>query len=228
MQSAIKCLQPSTLYFLTEKIGKITDYREANILLKSLSGINTFFRNEEEFLTLLELLSPCLMVCEDYSRREYGDFQTPSELSALICSYLKDDNISPDVIIEPTFGKGSFLISALKYFQKLKKIYAVEIYEPYYWQTKFAILELFIRNPALSKPDIFLYLDNIFKFDFSGIEKSIRNCNILVLGNPPWVTNSELGSLNSNNLPQKVISKLLMVLRLLLGKETLIFASTYC
>ena len=30
-----------------------------------------------------------------------------------------------------------------------------------------------------------------------------KNLNTLVIGNPPWVTNSELGSINSSNLPQK-------------------------
>lgn len=218
MQSAIKCLQLSTIYFLTAKIGKISDYQEANQLLKSLSGIDTFFRNQDDFLNLLELLSPCLMVCEDSGRREYGDFQTPSELSDSICSYLKNDNISPDVVIEPTFGKGSFLISALKYFHTLKKVYAVEIHEPYYWQTKFAILELFIRNSDLNKPNIFLYLDNIFTFDFSEIERSIGNYDILLLGNPPWVTNSELGSLNSNNLPSKSNFKALNGFEAITGK----------
>lgn len=203
MQSAIRYIQHSTIDFLTDKICKVSDYQEANTILHALCGINTFFRDQDDFLTLLELLKPCYMVCEGSDRREYGDFQTPSELSDSICSYLKAEGVSPDVVIEPTFGKGSFIVSALKYFQKLKRIYGVEIYEPYYWQTKFAILELFIQNSTLNKPDIIFYLDNIFKFNFAEIERSIEDCNILVLGNPPWVTNSELGSLNSNNLPAK-------------------------
>ncbi|GBD98492.1 N-6 DNA Methylase [bacterium BMS3Abin07] len=203
MQTAIKYIQHDTIDFLLEKIGKFRDYRKANKLLSSISGIDTFFRNQEDFLTLLELLKPCFMVCEGSDRREYGDFQTPYKLTDSICSYLKTERISPDVIIEPTFGKGSFLLSALRYFNKTKKIYGVEIYEPYYWQTKFAILELFIKNPDLNKPDIFLYLDNIFKFDLKEIERSIEKYNVLVFGNPPWVTNSELGSLNSSNLPEK-------------------------
>ena len=218
MQSAIKYLQHSTIDILTEKIGKIRDYREVNKILHALCGINAFLRNQEDFLTLLELLNPCFMVCEGSDRREYGDFQTPSELTDLICSYLKGDGILPDIIIEPTFGKGSFIISALRYFQKLKRIYGVEIYEPYYWQTKFAILELFIRNSALNKPDIFLYLDNIFRFDFAEIEQSFKDRNILVLGNPPWITNSELGSLNSNNLPEKSNFKALNGFEAITGK----------
>lgn len=94
------------------------------------------------------------MVCEGTDRREYGDFQTPYKLTDSICSYLDNEGVSPDVIIEPTFGKGSFLISALKYFPNLKKIYGVEIYESYYWEAKFAVLEFFMKHPDLNKPRI--------------------------------------------------------------------------
>ncbi len=122
-------------------------------------------------------------------------------------------------MIEPTFGKGSFLISALEYFPKLERIYGVEIYEPYYWQAKFDILELFIKNPNLNKPRIFLYHGDIFKFDFTEIEKAIESYNnVLILGNPPWVTNSELGSLNSSNLPKKSNFKSLNGLEAITGK----------
>lgn len=203
MQSAIRNIQHSTIDLLTDKISRITDYREANNILYVLCGINSFFRNQEDFSTLLEFLKPSYAVREDADRREYGDFQTPYELSDSICSYLKAEGISPNVIIEPTFGKGSFIISALKHFQRLKQIYGVEIHEPYYWLTKFAILEFSIQNPRSSKPDISLYLDNVFKFSFSEITTFIKDDDILILGNPPWVTNSELSSLNSSNLPGK-------------------------
>jgi hypothetical protein len=203
MQSAIRNIQHSTIDLLTDKINRITDYREANNILYVLCGINSFFRNQEDFSTLLGLLKPSYAVREDDDRREYGDFQTPYELSDSMCSYLKTEGISPNVIIEPTFGKGSFIISALKHFQRLKQIYGVEIHEPYYWLTKFAILEFSIGNPTSNKPDISLYLDNVFKFSFSEITKSVGDDDILILGNPPWVTNSELSSLNSNNLPGK-------------------------
>jgi len=218
MKNAIKHIQSTTINFLIEKIGKMTDHREANELLTSLTGINTFFRNQEDFLTLLELLKPNFMICEGVDRREYGDFQTPYKLTDSICSYLDSEGISPDVIIEPTFGKGSFLISALKYFPKLKKIYGVEIYESYYWAAKFAIVELFIKQPDLNKPRILLYLNDLFKFEFKEIEGTIEKYNVLVLGNPPWVTSSKLSSLNSKNLPKKTNIKSLSGLDAITGK----------
>jgi len=179
---------------------------------------HTFFRNQEDFLTLLEILKPSFMVCERTDRREYGDFQTPYKLTDSICSYLDNEGVSPDVIIEPTFGKGSFLISALKYFPNLKEIYGVEIHESYYWEAKFAILELFIKHPNLNKPRILLYLNDLFKFEFKEIEGAIENYNILVLGNPPWITSSELSILNSKNLPKKTNIKSLNGLDAITGK----------
>jgi len=203
MKTAVKFIQSKTIDFLIENIGKITDYREANKLLINLCGVDTFFRNQNEFLFFLKILKPGFIVCEDLNRREYGDFQTPFELADSICSRLVGEGVSPDIVIEPTFGIGSFLVSALKYFPDLKKVYGVEIHESYFWQAKFAILELFMKNPNLNKPVVYLYLDDVFKFDFREIEKSIENYNVLIIGNPPWVTTSELSVLSSKNLPEK-------------------------
>ena len=218
MRSAIRHLQPDTIQYLKTRIGNMTDFKLANNLLAEISGIETFFRSQEDFLTLLEILEPCFMVSDGIDRREYGDFQTPPELTDSICSYLIAENISPDVIIEPTFGKGSFLLSAIKFFEKVKIIHGVEIHEPYYWQTKFSILEYFINKPELNKPKIYLHLDNVFEFDFGKIERFIGSKNVLILGNPPWVTNSELGSLNARNLPNKSNFKALNGLDAITGK----------
>jgi hypothetical protein len=218
MKNAIESIQLNTKEFLIDGIGKITNYQEANVLISNLSNIDTFFRNQDDFSTLLELLKPTSVICEKTDRREYGDFQTPSLLTNSICSYIVNGGISPDILIEPTFGKGSFIISALEHFPRLKAVYGIEINESYYWQTKFAILELFINEPSTNKPRIFLYLDTIFNFDLGIISKSIGDNSVLILGNPPWVTNSELGRLNSNNLPKKSNLKFLNGLDAITGK----------
>jgi len=218
MKKAIEGIQTNTRNLLISKIRKITDYHEANEILAYLSGIDTFFKTQNEFFTFLELLKPTSIICENTDRREYGDFQTPSVLTDSICSYLVNENILPDILIEPTFGKGSFIVSALEHFPRLKAVYGIEIDESYYWQTKFAILELFINKPLPNKPRIFLHLDNIFNFDLGIIKKSIRDDNVLILGNPPWVTNSELGRLESDNLPRKSNLKSLNGLDAITGK----------
>lgn len=218
MKTSIKYLQPTTINFLIKNIGNLDNYKEVNNVLSQLSGIDTFFRNQYEFSNFLVLLKPNLIVCEETNRREYGDFQTPSILTDAICSYLVREGILPEIIIEPTFGKGSFIISALKFFPKLKKIYGLEIYESYYWETKFKILDLFITNSDLHKSKIFLYLEDVFNFNFGPIERSLVDYNVLVLGNPPWVTNAELGSLNSKNLPKKSNFKSFNGLEAITGK----------
>ena len=49
MQSAIKNLHLSTIEVLTEKIGKITDYQEANKILYALCGIDIFLEIRKIF-----------------------------------------------------------------------------------------------------------------------------------------------------------------------------------
>ena len=111
--------------------------------------------------------------------------------------------LSPEFIIEPTCGKGRFILAVLKQFKSIKKIVGIEIYLPYVWETKFGILDLFLNDKSLCKPEIEIIHEDIFNFDLESLDKENKHLNLLVIGNPPWVTNSELGTLNSNNLPQK-------------------------
>lgn len=48
-----------------------------------------------------------------------------------------------------------------------------------------------------------LYNENIFDFNHNRILKKIKNDKLLILGNPPWITNSKLMSESLKNLPQK-------------------------
>ena len=74
--------------------------------------------------------------------------------------------MSPEFILEPTCGKGNFIISSLKHFQNINRITGIEIYEPYIWETKFRILKHFIENPEQNIPKIELIHANIFEFPF--------------------------------------------------------------
>lgn len=203
MKNALLNIKSATLDSLRSRFHHVQTSSVANGLIEQVCRVNDFFGREKDFERFLEFLEPRHIISEDTERREFGDFQTPDRLSDLVCGTLLKDGFVPNIVVEPTFGKGSFIISALKAFPKLKEVYGVEIHEPYFWFTKFAILELFIENPHLNKPSIFLFCKNVFEFDFSDIGKAVEKGNVLVLGNPPWVTNSELGSLNSSNLPTK-------------------------
>ena len=140
---------------------------------------------------------------EEPDRAEYGDFQTNAGLANKVCQNLALAGISPEIIIEPTCGKGNFIIAALQKFRDTKHIFGVEIYKPYIWETKFGIINFFLENPEFNRPEITIGHCNVFDFNFKEIAKNHLTNEILIIGNPPWVTNSKLGSLNSSNLPRK-------------------------
>jgi len=202
MENIHRYLNYQHIDFLRGKLKNYESYLDANHVLKDLSGINNFFEDQSSYFDFHSLLERDLSYAADSDRREFGDFQTPDELTNQICSLLVNNNISPNCIVEPTFGKGSFLLSVLKYFEDVKFILGIEIYERYVWEAKFKILEYFLDNHERTKPDIVLFNKDIFTFDLNSIIHSIIE-PMLVIGNPPWVTNSELSILKSNNLPPK-------------------------
>ena len=139
----------------------------------------------------------------DFAQKKmFGDYQTPAYFSDKVCEYLSDSLESVNVIIEPGFGVGNFISSALKIFKNIEQIYGIEINKKYYDLAK---NDIGINYPDINnKVDINLYNEDIFTFDFNKIKNKLKtNDNILILGNPPWVTNSGLSSLNSKNLPLK-------------------------
>ncbi|GHV11088.1 restriction endonuclease NspV [Fibrobacterales bacterium] len=182
--------------------NKNADFQEINKLLKAQCGIVDFFEIENDYTQLKQKIGIAQCVaCEP--RIEYGDFQTNRTLSLAITNYLFSKNINPQILIEPTCGKGSFILSALQTFNSLEQVFGIEIQETYLWELKFELLEYFLKNKTANKPEIHLYHHNIFDFDFQQINKQINGRELLVIGNPPWVTNATLSTLNSKNLPTK-------------------------
>jgi len=189
--------------FLNDNLKKITSFENANQKMYDAFGIIHFFDNNKDLETLKEVLSETHSDVEEPDRAEYGDFQTNSDLAKKVTLYLASKNISPEVVIEPTCGKGNFIIASLHSFKNIKNIFGIEIYKPYVWETKFSIIDFFLSNPNSHKPEISIVHCNVFDFDFKVIAKKHSKNDILIIGNPPWVTNSKLGSLNSTNLPKK-------------------------
>ena len=62
--------------------------------------------------------------------REYGDFQTPSSLAIEIVNLLKQVDIKPRSVIEPTCGKGSFIFAVLETYPDTR-ITAIDINPDY-------------------------------------------------------------------------------------------------
>ncbi|RLD56292.1 MAG: hypothetical protein DRJ01_15430, partial [Bacteroidetes bacterium] len=183
--------------------SKELSIENVNSKIKSTCGINAFFEIQSELDELINTISNNKNTINEPDRAEYGDFQTNKNLSDSICDFLINQNTAPEIIIEPTCGKGNFIISSLNTFENIKYIYGVEIYKPYVWETKFSILDYFLKNTNSNLPEINIYHYNVFNFDFKKISNKHKNQKILVIGNPPWVTNSKLSSLGSDNLPLK-------------------------
>jgi hypothetical protein len=182
--------------------GIYKSFKEINAALKDKTGIVDFFVKEDDFIQLNQTLDINQSIVVG-SQVEYGDFQTNRQLSKSVAQYLFDKGINPKILIEPTCGKGSFILSSIQTFNSLEQVYGVEIQEKYLWELKFALLEYFLKNPQANKPEIRLYHYNIFDFDFGQTKKQIAGKELLIIGNPPWVTNSTLSALNSVNLPTK-------------------------
>jgi ATP:corrinoid adenosyltransferase len=196
------CVNISFLALSFFQENRQKSFKETNAALKAVTGIFEFFEKEEDFLQLKKTLKNEQSIVAD-NRLEYGDYQTNKELSNLICNYLSSKQINPKILIEPTCGKGNFILSAIQTFKNLEQIFGIEIQEKYLWNLKFALLEYFLKKPTTNKPEIKLFCCNVFEFDFQQIKHNIKNKELFVIGNPPWVTNSTLSVINSTNLPTK-------------------------
>lgn len=122
-------------------------------------------------------------------KREFGDYQTPLDFAVKICRYLKEERqIAPSIVLEPTCGIGNFLSGSLIFDADI--YYGIEVNPDY--------CDRCARR--IDDDRVHIINANIFDLDLNFIRT--KN-NVLIIGNPPWVNNSTLSSLNSNNLPQK-------------------------
>jgi len=189
--------------FFQKNQKSLLDFTKVNSTIKEVSGINDFFTNQEQANELLEKIKEHNSIVSEPDRREYGDFQTNQLLAQKVVDYTFSKSNDFEFVLEPTCGKGNFLLAAIKQSKKLKKVVGVEIYQPYVWETKFKILEYYISAKENNKPEIDIIHANAFEFSYENLAKSTQDLKTLIIGNPPWVTNSELGSIDSKNLPQK-------------------------
>lgn len=136
------------------------------------------------------------MAIKSVDKWQYGDFQTPDELAHTVVKTLKRNHqLTPSVIIEPSCGKGAFIRAAIDGFNDAK-ILGFDINDNYISEAKLSLIKHSNTNQVLlEKADFFTVDWEAIISDQSGF--------ILVIGNPPWVTSSELGILNSENIPDK-------------------------
>ena len=121
---------------------------------------------------------------------EFGDFQTPLDLSKIVFEILKDEIENPNSILEPTCGVGNILSEAVQCFPKAKA-FGVEVNQGYVDMAQSSIKSL----ATIQQGDF-------FTMAWSDLLDQLPD-PLLVVGNPPWVTNSQLGGISGTNLPDK-------------------------
>lgn len=139
---------------------------------------------------------------------ELGDFQTPYEWAKDLTSLLLKKEKMPELVIEPTCGVGGF-VQAVADFCPKAKIYGYDINSEY--------VEI-AREKLSNSPNVTILCEDFFSGEFSSQLNGEFN-HILFLGNPPWVTNSTLGTLGSSNLPEKKNSGSLKGIEAITGKS---------
>ncbi len=124
--------------------------------------------------------------------RQRGDFQTPEELAREVWSTL--DAAQYDLVIEPTFGLGSFLTTMPS--ECKANVLGWEIHKIYYQ----AMIATF--GEKIDSSRVRLLRRDVFTASGTDITAT-PDSTVLVIGNPPWVTNSEQGTLGGANSGEK-------------------------
>ena len=106
---------------------------------------------------------------------QYGDLQKELPLS------------------EPTAGLGTFLAAAVGKWEASSGYIGYEINKGY----------VDLSRRSLSRFNIQIFHQDFFSVDWTDLVAQFGKSRILIIGNPPWVTNSDLGHLRSENLPKK-------------------------
>ena len=127
------------------------------------------------------------------TKKEFGDFQTPERLALKAVALVVRLFGNPDVVVEPTVGLGAFLKAAAEQWRHAVRYEGYEINQEYADATRQSMKDYHAE----------IYHRDFFAEDWNLNLSKFGTKRVLVIGNPPWVTNSELGQLGSRNLPQK-------------------------
>jgi hypothetical protein len=129
------------------------------------------------------------------SKVEYGDFQTPHWFARKVCAFLAAQGITPASVLEPNCGLGHFLLASLEEFGTVRTAVGIEINSTYVE----SIRQELANNKMVS---VEVIQADFFALDWQAVLSRLPD-PLLIIGNPPWVTNAGLAVLDSNNLPPK-------------------------
>ncbi|MCA8959534.1 MAG: SAM-dependent DNA methyltransferase [Planctomycetes bacterium] len=126
------------------------------------------------------------------TRLEFGDFQTPITLARDVCELLRARGLRPASVIEPTCGLGAFVRAAAEMFPGAQRIQGVDVNAS----------SVDAARRELTDDRVEWSVGDFFDLDWSRRLAELPE-PILVVGNPPWVTNATVGALGGTNLPPK-------------------------
>jgi len=152
------------------------------------------------------------MTREKQTKAEFGDFQTSRSLARDVCLVISRTGFLPASVIEPTCGRGAFLQAALEVLPGASHFLGVDRDPRYVEEAKIA------ANRIGQGKHVEIIQSDFFETDWPALVARLPK-PILILGNPPWVTNAALGVLNSGNLPEKTNHDNLKGIEALTGKS---------
>lgn len=142
----------------------------------------------------------------DKRRVTFGDWQTPYVLAKEVVQLMMQRG-TPAAVLEPTCGTGTFLQAAASLV-------------PQATLTGFDISSEYVEHARRHLPDTRTSVNvaDFFDVQWQHVVSELAT-PLLVVGNPPWVTNAVLGRLAAGNLPSKSNFKRLAGMDAMTGKS---------
>lgn len=148
----------------------------------------------------------------DATSRDFGDFQTPPGLVDQVLRVLGPVGRVWPRVLEPTCGMGNFIAGLLNLAHPPREICAFELQEGHVREAQRVAR---VSSQVVTR----IARANIFDVNFGRDLLWSEPGPLLVLGNPPWVTSAELGTLHSRNIPKKSNFKRLRGIDAMTGKS---------
>ena len=131
-------------------------------------------------------------------RRDLGDFQTPPALVAEVLEALGPIGDRWPRVLEPTCGCGHFIAGLLAASCPPRKFTASRSRS-----RTIKSARAFLTEGRTAGVQVHVGLADLFDIDVARDLAWAERGPLLVIGNPPWVTNSELGTLASAQRPPR-------------------------
>src|SRR6266540_4853449 len=131
LKRAVRTFAASQKDELRKALSRSTSRKRANEVVTSLTGIADFFASDADWQAFREAIDTDAPEFVHETAQEYGDFQTPLSLARTVCQKVFELGYRPEVLIEPTCGKGNFIFAALEIFPSIRKVFGLEIQAGY-------------------------------------------------------------------------------------------------